>query len=223
MATSSDYIPSADADFSAWLNNFIKYANANLAALGLVAADLTPLQTASTDWDTAYAANIATQAAAKGARETKDAARNDAETLTRPLVQRLQASGAVNDAHRQSLGMNVRSTKRTAVGEPTSRPVATVDTSQRLQHTISFMDEGTPSSRAKPDGVSGCEVWVKVGNVAPTDPSELTYLATDTKTPYTAVYDGADGGKTAYYMLRWVNSRGERGPWSQTVAATITA
>jgi hypothetical protein len=66
-------------------------------------------------------------------------------------------------------------------------------------------------------------VWVKVGGPAPTDPSELTYLATDTKTPYTAAFDGVDGGKIAYYMLRWVNSRGERGPWSQTVAATVTA
>jgi hypothetical protein len=63
---------------------------------------------------------------------------------------------------------------------------------------------------------------VKIGT-APTDPSELTYLATDTRTPYTPVYDGADGGKIAHHMLRWVNTRGERGPWSQTVAATITA
>jgi hypothetical protein len=35
--------------------------------------------------------------------------------------------------------------------------------------------------------------------------------------------NGADAGKPAFYMLRWVNPRGERGPWSQTVSATITA
>ena len=219
----TDYIPTADADFSAWLNNFITYANANLAALGLVAADITPLQTASTTWNTAYWNNVAAQAAAKAARETKDAARTDAEGIARPLVQRLQSQGLVTDAQRQSLGVNVRSTTRTAMSEPTSRPVATVDTSQRLQHTIAFVDELSPTSRAKPSGVSGCEVWVKVGGEAPVDPSELAYLATDTKTPYTATYDGADGGKSAYYMLRWVNTRGDRGPWSQTVAATITA
>jgi hypothetical protein len=100
--------------------------------------------------------------------------------------------------------------------------VATVDTSQRLQHTISFVDELSPTSKAKPGGVSGCEVWVKIGT-APADPNELSYLATDTRTPYTAVFEGADGGKMANYMLRWVNTRGERGPWSQTVSATITA
>lgn len=223
MATSNDYIPSADADFSAWLNNFITYANANLTPLGLVAADVVPLQTAATGWETAYAANIAAQAASQGARQEKDGARKSAEALARPLVQRLQKTGTVKDSHRESLGLNLQSTTRTAVGEPTSRPVATVDTSQRLQHTISFVDEATPRSRAKPAGVLGCEVWMKVGNVAPADPSELTYLATDTRTPYTTIFDGADAGKIAYYMLRWVNSRGERGPWSQTVAATITA
>lgn len=211
MTTSSDYIPSTDADFGTWLNNFITFADANTADLGLTKEELAPLKAAAKDWDTAYSANIAAQAAAKGTGATKTAARTGAEALARPLVQRLQTSGTVKDSHRQSLGINVRSTKRTAVGEPTTRPVATVDTSQRLQHTIAFVDELTPGNRAKPAGVSGCEVWVKIGGPAPTDPSELTYLATDTRTPYIAAFDGADGGKIAYYMLRWVNSRGERG------------
>jgi hypothetical protein len=51
----------------------------------------------------------------------------------------------------------------------------------------------------------------------------LDFLAVDTRTPYTAVYDGADGGKTAHYMLRWVNTNGEKGPWSETASATIGA
>lgn len=218
----SDYIPTSDAEFFTWLNNFVNYANANVAALGLVAADVTPLETAATTFNTAVEANVAAQAAAKSARQKKDDARSDAEGLARPLVQRLQTSTRVKDGDRHSLGLNVRSTARSAAAAPATRPVATIDTSQRLQHTISFGDEDTPGSRAKPDGAIGCEVWVKVGTV-PTDPSELTYLATDTKTPYTAVYDGADAGKPAHYMLRWTNRRGERGPWSQTVSATITA
>lgn len=35
----ADYIPGPDASFQAWQSNFVTYANANLAALGLVAAD----------------------------------------------------------------------------------------------------------------------------------------------------------------------------------------
>lgn len=217
----SDYIPDSDADFSTWLNNFITYANANLTTLGLVAADVTPVATAATAFDTEVENNVAAQASAKGARQKKDDARSAVEELARRLVQRLQTSTTVKDGDRHSLGLHVRSTTRTAASVPTTRPVATIDTSQRLQHTISFGDETTPGSRKKPAGAMGCEIWVKLGT-APADPSELSFLAMDTKTPYTAVYDGADAGKPAFYMLRWINRRGERGPWSQTVSATIT-
>ena len=33
----ADYIPGPDSQFDAWQQNFITYANANLAGLGLVA------------------------------------------------------------------------------------------------------------------------------------------------------------------------------------------
>ncbi len=218
-----DYIPSSDADFSGWLLNFLTYANANLATLGLTAADIAPLQAAATAFDTTRATNDSAQAQAQAARQARDDQRTETETLTRALVGELQASATVTDSQRQALGITVRATTRTPVSAPTTKPVATVDTSQRLRHTIQFVDELTPTSRAKPDGVTGCEVWVKVGDPAPADASALKYLATDTRTPYTVDYDGGDAGKTAYYMLRWVNTHGEQGPWSQTVSATIGA
>lgn len=219
---SQDWIPAADADFNSFLHNFLTYANANLAAFGLTAPDLAPLTTAVDFWNTTYPKHVSAQAAARGAKQDKDQARQDVEAQLRPLSAGLQAKTSVADKDRESLGLPVRSTARTPVGAPTTRPVVQVDTSQRLQHVIAFVDELTPGSRAKPDGVMGCEVWSKIGGATPADPNELTYLATDTRTPYTAVFAGADAGKTAYYMLRWVSTRGERGPWSQTVAATVT-
>ncbi len=43
----------------------------------------------------------------------------------------------------------------------------------------------------------GAQIWVKIGDPAPADPSELTFLATDTRTPYLAKFDGADAKKVA--------------------------
>jgi predicted phage tail protein len=40
-------------------------------------------------------------------------------------------------------------------------------------------------------------------------------------TPYLAEYTGAQAGQMVYYWLRWVNTRGEKGPWSEPVSATI--
>ena len=102
-----------------------------------------------------------------------------------------------------------------------SRPVLQVDTSQRLKVTVAFADEGTPTQEAKPYGVIGCEVWVKVGGTPPTDLDDCSFLATDTRTPYTANFDGAEGGQSAHFIGVWVNGKGERGPLSQTVSATI--
>ena len=51
----------------------------------------------------------------------------------------------------------------------------------------------------------------------------MRVVAVDTRSPYTRDYPGSEGGKQAHYMLRWVNTRGETGPWSETATATIGA
>ena len=219
----SDYIPDSDADFLTWLNNFVNYGNLNLAQLHLVAADYNPFLGLREQFTDALSNNEAAQANARGARVAKDNLRDHIEELIRPLVGRLQGTAGVTDEQRENLGITVRSTTRSRVAAPTTRPVATIDTRQRLEHTIIFVDELTPSSKAKPPGVQGCEIYTKVGGAPPADPSELTYLATDTRTPYVVDFEGTQGGQIAYYMLRWVSTRGETGPWSQTVSATITA
>ena len=44
------------------------------------------------------------------------------------------------------------------------------------------------------------------------------------RAPYTLDFGGADGGKNAHYMSRrrdWVNTKGEKGPWSETAMAMV--
>lgn len=36
-------------------------------------------------------------------------------------------------------------------------------------------------------------------------------------------FSAAGAGKTAYYALRWVSTRGEKGPWSDVTTATVAA
>ena len=220
----ADYIPAGDSEFDVWENNFVAYATANAAALGLdPLVDIPPLAAAEGIWDTDLAANATAQAAAQSARQAKDAARAAFEAVIRPLVARLQASPDVDDAERAGLGITVPDRIATPSEVPTTRPVVSVDTSQRLQHTVSFADESTPTRTAKPKGVMGVELWVKIGNPPPVGPSQVDFLALDTRTPYVATYAGAVANQVAHYMLRWVNTRGEKGPWSETASATIGA
>ncbi len=222
-----DYIPGSDTAFQVWVDNFTTYANAHLAELGIIPPDVIPITDALADFAGKMTANVTAQQAAQSARQAKDDSRDALESLVRTLVKQLQASPDVDDTERAALGITVPDRVRTAVaGDITTRPIGIVDTSQRLRHEIRFSDEATPTRRAKPKGVMGCEIWVKVtaaGETPPAGADELSFVSLDTASPYIAEYDGTDGGKTAHYMLRWVKSSGDKGPWSETVSATITA
>jgi len=223
---SGDYIPRKDEEFQAWAQNLDDYTTANLGALGLVPSDVLAVSAARDDFDAKMTAHISAKQAARAARQAKADSRKAYEAAIRTLVRKLQILPAVSDAEREAMGITVRDTTLTRPsGSIDTRPVGAVDTSQRLRHVIRFNDEATPTRRAKPAGVMGCEIWVKVAaqNEPPSGPSELSFVGLDTATPYMVEYAGEDGGKTAHYMLRWVRSDGEKGPWSETVSATITA
>lgn len=218
----ADYLPGPDADYQAWVSNFVTYANANLAALGLVAADMTPVTTNQTVFNNGFAAHIAAKAAAQAAKQGKDDARAGLTAAVRPLVRRLQASSVVSDAEKAALGITVAA-EPGPIGPPVTAPLTAVECGARLQHTLRFVDEATPTRKAKPAGVLGVEVWRKVGIAPPASESELAFVAVDTNAPFVVNYTAADGGKTAYYWLRWVSPTGERGPWGEQAQATIAA
>ena len=202
------------------------YANANLAALGLVAADMTPVTTAQTAWTTAFSAHIAAVNAAKAAKQTKDEARAAYVGVVRPpphkLVRRLQASPLVSDAEKVSLGITVAQSGGPN-GPPTTAPIVSIECGNRLQQVLRFVDSATPTKKAKPTGALGVEIWNKVGTTPPTGESELRFVAVDTNALYTMNFDSADGGKTNYVWMRWVSPTGERGPWGEQAQATIAA
>ena len=219
----ADYIPRKDDEFNTWQQNLVSYLNAHLTNFGLVAADMTALGPIQGMWAAALASNVAAQDAAHSAASYKDATRQTLEAALRALAARIQATATVTDANKLAAGLPARDKSRTPASVPTTRPVGIVDTSRRLAHVIGFRDATSSKSTAKPKGVMGCELWVKVGDTPPADPSECRFLALETATPHLEEYTGADGNKKAHYLLRWVNTRGEKGPWSETVSATIGA
>jgi hypothetical protein len=218
----ADYIPGPDASFQAWQANFVTYANANLAALGLTAADMAPITAAQAAWASAFPAHIAAKQAAQAAKQTKDEARAAYLAVIRPLVRRLQASPQVSDAEKAALGITVRQ-EPGPIGPPMTAPIVSIECGNRLQHVLRFVDSATPTRKAKPAGVIGVEIWNKVGTTPPSNESELRFVAVDTNSPYVMNFPVADGGKTNYVWMRWVSPTGERGPWSEQAQATIAA
>ena len=72
-----------------------------------------------------------------------------------------------------------------------------------------------PKSRARPAGVLGAEVRVKLVDAdepASTNPAALVFLTMTTKPSFRAEFKTGEGGKAAVFMTRWVNTQGEKGP-----------
>lgn len=120
------------------------------------------------------------------------------------------------------LGLPVRDTIHTPVPVPATRPVLIIKL-QKLRHIMGFADEGTPTIEAKPFGVHGIEIYSKEDGPPPIDYTQCVYRVTDTKTSHIFDYTGAMANKVVHYMARWVNTKGEPGPWSEVVSATVPA
>lgn len=229
----NDYIPRKDSDFSTWASHYYDAVNTWWTAHSLDKNELDALKNALDKWGARYANHVAAQAAAQGASQAKDDARAELERQIRPVANFVQTYSKTTDADRAEIGITVRDTSRTPSPTPTTRPLVTVNPGQRLTHTLRLVDSGehtgAPTGRArggKPEGAIGAEVWVKLidaGQPTPTDPSALSFLALTTRPTLRTTFRTADGGKTAVYMLRWVNTRGEKGPWSEVTTATVAA
>jgi hypothetical protein len=161
--------------------------------------------------DIAHAADLA-------ATVDKDAALAAAVEQIRTIRDLLKAHG-VSEPKYTALGIPAAGP---SLPSTASVPVATVDTSKRLQQTINFADSASPNIKRRPRGTVGCEIWIKIDGPPPGSEKDCVFLALDTATPYVVTFDAADAGKTAHYMLRWQLADGSYTAFGETISATIT-
>lgn len=101
----ANYFPSKDAEFIAWLANFLTSATANLTALGLIAGDLTPISLLQPTYSTNLNDVEAKKAALAAAVDTKDATKDSIIQKVRVVVNKIQANPAVTPALKSQLGI----------------------------------------------------------------------------------------------------------------------
>lgn len=218
----ADYIPDSDAEAIAEGKVRVIYAKANAASLNMAEADITPLEEALADFEEAYNEKVTLKAQAEASVQNSEEKRADWERLDRAFNGRMQSDLAVTDEQRALMLLNIYDDTPTAASLVETYPAGQVDTSQKLRHVISWRDSGTPTSRAKPDGVWGCEIYYKIGGDPPVDAKECEQAAMDRSSPYLFEFEGANANQTVYYLLRWIMNSGEKGAWSPLFSATVT-
>lgn len=222
----TNYIPRPDADFASWVNIYNDAVHQFYNDQGLDPTALQDLEKALNAWNLMFTAHTAAQQKAEGARQDKLAARRALEAAVRPVTNFVQSFPKTTDADRATIGIAIRDTSRTPSPTPTSAPMVQVDSGQRLTHRLRFTDTAAPTRRGKPPGTIGAEVWLALtptGHPAPPLGDQYKFLSVSSRGNLQTDFPSADAGKTAYYALRWVSTRGEKGPWSEVCSATVAA
>ncbi len=217
-----DYIPAEDDEFTPWLTAYVAYVVANYAALGISTTERDALQACAVAWGYAFDGFTAARTAFHAATQDKDGKRAAVEDFVRMLTGMIQKRPGTTDQMRVDLGITVPKSGRTPAPIPSTAPTLTkIDTSTRSILRLFFADSATPQTKAKPAGVALCEIRQQIGGTAPTTPTAMQTLALEGRTPYRSDYEPEEVGAKVWLALRWVNTRGEPGPWSEIFAAVV--
>ncbi|MBI1191294.1 MAG: hypothetical protein GC200_11510 [Tepidisphaera sp.] len=217
------YIPSRDSELDTWALNFKTLIAATPGNYGLAAPDATAISAAYATWNAAYlaASNPTTRTVATVA--TKNAQKANLLTVVRGYAATIRVNKGVSNALKLGVGLHVPDLQPTPVPAPATKPVLAIARIDQGFQEVRATDEMTPNSRARPVGSAGMLLYRAVGPAAVNDPGEATFLTFIGRTTAISEFGSDDKGKVATYLARWTNAKGEVGPWSQAVTASIAA
>jgi hypothetical protein len=217
----SDYLPRKDADFLQWTVNFLAVLLKIFERISFPKAVYQQLVALKTAFDEKLRIAEAPETRTKPAiRDKNDARKSLEKDLRKAIGEYLTNNHQVTDADRDSLGIPVHKTTHTPVHEPTTFPEAEVKLPSPGVVEIHFRDAES-KRKAKPKGIHGAEIAWAILPAPTVDWRELNHSTFDTHTPQRLTFDGTERGKTVYFALRWENTRGEKGPWSEIMSAII--
>jgi hypothetical protein len=147
----------------------------------------------------------------------KRLSRKDLEPEVRQLETMLRAIPGLSAAVLISLNIYVRQGGRPPLNEkPTDIPNWNVFVGV-IRHILIYF--GLSGKKliliGKPKGVHGAELKWAILDHRPTHISELIESSFLTKSPFDFEFGEEDRGKIFYFCIRWENTRGEKGPWSE--------
>jgi hypothetical protein len=219
----ASYIPSREQDLSAWALNFSTLITAAPYRYGLQPADAMTIAEVCNAYIAAL--NIASDPATRTEPSVaaKDAARVAMLMVVRQYAQQIRGHAGVSNGDKSALGLNLPNNTRSPVAAPTTSPLVTLIAATPGEITARFADTNTPEKRAMPSGVLGLQVFVAVADHGVADPSTALFRAVVTRQPFALSFDAPDAGKVATVFAKWMNRKGEVGPWSNGVSMRVVA
>ncbi|MDR0428152.1 MAG: hypothetical protein LBH12_06065 [Dysgonamonadaceae bacterium] len=221
MARYNDFIPENDEKFLVWLKNLTAYISQKYETWNIPVAEIHPLNAQTAAFETALHAAMNPATRTKAAVQAKNDTRNTVKSTIRMFLKAyVTYNRAVTDSDRDNMNLPIHKKGRTPAPIPKGYPFFRIDSSVIRRLSIYFYDSAN-EKRRKPEGVHGAEIRWGFSDVPVVEPEKLIYSGFDTASPYTIEFTGEDRGRTVYIALRWENTRGEKGPWSEIYNSII--
>jgi hypothetical protein len=216
-----DYLPTREAELLPYSQNYSATLTASPATYGVLPADATALSSLVTGFANAYTEASDPNTRTKPKIVAKDLAKAQLIASLRSLSQRIQNNPAVSAEKKSELGLPIWDREPSTVPAPSTRPVISLVAAAGNLQLLRVVDETTPTSKAKPEGVAGVEIYAWIGETPPAELSQWQSKGLFTRSSFEISYTSEDAAKQATLMARWYNAKGEYGPVSEPITALV--
>jgi hypothetical protein len=216
-----DYMPSNDDEFDNLQNVVYTTSTTNATRWLIPSSVLSALTVKRNRWTAALTAFRNRPTRTPAVTLEKNDAKKDYNSTLRDFIQgQLIRNTMVTDADLRAMGLPIHDRIPTPVGPPKTRTETEITFPQIMEHFLRVRDSESKRA-AKPPHVIGFQVYRLIGGKAEPAYEDMQFVGMATRSPYTVTYASEQRGQLVFYATRWVNTRGETGPWSEIVSAII--
>jgi len=216
-----DYIPRTDAGFQAWLFNFSSLIQQDWNQYQLTEADSIVISGHYAAYNAIYQQCQQPSVRTISLLQQKDAVKASAMGSCRVYAQIIKNNQGVDNESKSALGLHIDDNTPSPIPVPSTAPMLAITGAFSGEHIIRYVDETTPTSRRKPHGVQFIEIYRNIASGPNPVESDAEPVGLFGKQPVNIPQDQVNTGLTSTYFGRWVNTKGEVGPWSLPIAMTI--
>lgn len=216
------YIPSQEAKFALWLDNFATLVSGDPLSYGLTLGDGVTIAALNASWIAAYGPVTSPSTKTAAAVAAKNAARVSVTAQIRVFAQDIAKNPGVSPESKVAVGLNPGTSMPAPITAPATNPVLTLQSLGNLSAILRYRDSAASVSvKAKPFGVTQCRIYGAASATPPSDPSAMLQIAAPTKSPFVLALANADIGKTMYCVARWAIRTGGVSPMSPMMSFTV--
>ena len=216
-------IPTQDGPAQVYMQNFADVIAANVGLYQLGAADSAAISAAAGAYSAALLLALNPPTRNELTIIAKDEARNAAEQIVRQYAMQIKFNAGIPTDAKAAIGVAQPNPTRTPINVPDTLPALLIVGSLKGSQTVQFRNPDT-EGKAKPFGATMVELWVAVTEEDPAlFASQAKAYGLFTKNPIGVAFAEADDGKMATHFARWVDRKGQVGPWSLPVSMRIAA